>query len=97
MPERKGDPLEMFLAAAQMAAGALIFGLCGACTLRFLGTSLVTMVLDPSLAVGALTGLAMVAVVGGLPTAIGFLIMRGGYRWYRAAKAKPPPSAPPPG
>ena len=39
----------------------------------------------------------MPVVVGGLPTLLGFVVMRSDGRWRRRLKPKPPPSAPPPG
>ena len=75
-----------------MAVGALVFGLSGACTLTFLSVSLSSVVRNPDTALtGLATSIPMVAIIGGLPTIIGFFVMRGGYRWYRGEKPKPPP------
>jgi hypothetical protein len=68
-----------------------MFGLCGLCTGVFLITGLMPHE-DSMLAVIALVG-------GGIPTLIGFLVMRAGLKLYRGPKdePRPPPSAPPPG
>lgn len=91
MPDAQRDPTRRFFGAALTAVGGLIFGLCGLCTGVFLVTSLMPHE-DGMLAVIAL-------FVGGVPTLIGFFVMRAGLRLYRGGKdePKPPPSAPPPG
>jgi predicted benzoate:H+ symporter BenE len=91
MPDAQPDPTKRFFGAALTAIGGLIFALCGLCTGVFLVTGLMPHE-DPSFA-----GIAL--FVGGIPTAIGFLVMRAGLRLYRGVKdgPRPPPSAPPPG
>ncbi|HEX5262604.1 MAG TPA: hypothetical protein VFW13_03705 [Phenylobacterium sp.] len=99
MSEAPHDPTRRFFGATLTAVGALIFALCGLCTLTFLVASFVPQG-DRSFAVMAL-------VIGGLPTVAGYFTMRAGWRMYRTPKAmhispgearpipKPPPSAPP--
>jgi hypothetical protein len=99
MTDKPPDPTTRFFAAAQMAVGALIFGLCGACTLGFTAAMLANLRYSGSLG-EVMSSLLMFAIVGGLPTVVGFFVMRGGYRRYRAnppKPPKPPPSAQPPG
>jgi len=91
MPDPQPDPTKRFFGAALTAIGGLMFGLCGLCTGVFLVTGLMPHE-DAMFAVIAL-------FVGGIPTLIGFFVMRAGLRLYRGDKAvaTPPPSAPPPG
>lgn len=90
------DPLLRFIAGAETAVGVLILTLCGGCTLLLTGESLIAALSDTRNA-AALVGVPLYAVIGGAPAFGGFLLMRDGYRRYRAARPKPPPSAPPPG
>ncbi len=91
MPDAQPDPTKRFFGAALTAICGLMFGLCGLCTGVFLVTGLMPHA-DSSFAVIAL-------VVGGIPTLVGFVLMRAGLKLYRAGRGepRPPPSAPPPG
>jgi hypothetical protein len=89
------DDSRNFATSALIAAGLLMTALCGTCTAYFIGGPLWALArgdiagayLWPVVVVGALT-------VGGIPTLIGALILRSGLKRRRA---RPPPSAPPPG
>lgn len=82
-----------FAAAAMITAGGLILLLCGPCTLFFAGSALITLVTEQNTALSVQI-LIMALVVGGLPTLLGWFLLRSGLRRTRAAK--PPPSSPPP-
>ena len=88
---REPDRVERFFGAALAAAGGLIFGLCGLCTLSSAGTSLVAAIAyhQPLL----LGTVALSIAIGGLPTFGGFMLMRFGWRMYRG---KPVPRPRPP-
>lgn len=79
---RKGDPLGRFFAAAVIAVGALIFGLCGLCTAVFLVAGVMPHG-DSSFSFIAL-------FVGGIPALIGFMILRFGLAMYREEANRPP-------
>jgi predicted benzoate:H+ symporter BenE len=81
----KGDPVGKFFAGAVIAVGALIFGLCGLCTAGFLVASAVS----PG---GA--GLASMALIGAIPTGIGFLVLRFGLAMYREESNRERPADP---
>ncbi|HEY8004356.1 MAG TPA: hypothetical protein VIE16_09015 [Phenylobacterium sp.] len=74
----KPDPMNRFLGAAMIAVGGLIFGLCGLCTLTFLVAGMIPQG-DRSFSVIAL-------VVGGIPTGLGFLLLRGGLTMFRGRR-----------
>ena len=95
--KRQPDPTARFIGAALIAVGAMVFGLCGVCTLSFVGTGLYAMIRYPAGAGGSIALVPIVAIVGGGPTLLGFLIMRSGRRRFRANAPKPPPAVPPPG
>lgn len=72
-----------FFAAALMAAGGLIAGLCGTCTAGFVAFSLFDALRYPGGAGALLPALMMFAIVGGVPTLIGVLVFRAGWRRFR--------------
>jgi hypothetical protein len=85
--EPRPDPVQRFFGAALMAVGALIAALCGACTLLFIGVTLIGMASNPSnlglMLTGVFSGALVVAIVGGLPIVVGILIFRWGRRLFR--------------
>jgi hypothetical protein len=82
---RRGDSVGRFFAGAVIAVGALIFGLCGLCTAGFLVTS--------AISPGG-SGTAFVAlVVGGVPMAIGFMVLRLGLAMYREESNRVAPAS----
>ena len=87
----------VFGSALLMAVGALMIALCGGCTLFIAGATL------PGILTGARDAsyggplLILSLFLGGLPALLGVVLFRAGLRHYRAAGAKRPPSAPPPG
>ena len=81
----KGDPIGRFFAGAIVAVGALIFGLCGLCTLTFLVAGMIPHG-DRSFSIVAL-------VVGGIPTALGFMLLRFGISMYREESNRVRPDA----
>lgn len=83
---RRPDQTERFFGAGLVAVGALVFGLCGLCTLGFAGASLITSFayLSPSM----LWNVVLSVMVGGLPTYGGFLLMRFGWRMYRGIPSR---------
>lgn len=91
----RSDPVARLFATALLAVGALMFALCGLCSLAFAGSTIVNTVRYPSVE-GLLSGFVIVAIVGGLPTFLGFVVMRSGYRWRRRLMPTLRPSAPPP-
>jgi hypothetical protein len=74
----KSDPMARFVGGAMIAVGGLIFGLCGLCTLTFLVAGMIPHG-DWSFSVIAL-------VVGGIPAAVGFLILRAGLAMFRGRR-----------
>ena len=93
MADSHPDIVQRFFGAALMAVGGLIAALCGACSLVFVGVTLISMILNPGnlglMLTGVFSGALAVAIVGGLPTVVGILIFRWGRRLYR-----PPPPIP---
>jgi hypothetical protein len=87
---RPSDGVERVFGAALMAAGALVFSLCGLCTLGVAGSTLMSVARYPMHAGGALGSIALVGFVGGLPTLGGFLLMRFGWRMYSGQREPPP-------
>jgi hypothetical protein len=83
MSESNPDPVLRFLGGALVAVGALIFALCGLCTAGVLIASMVPHG-DHSFAVMAL-------VIGGIPTAIGFAMMRVGHALHMRHGPRPTP------
>ena len=77
------DPVQRFFGGALMAVGGLIAALCGTCTLVVMGFGVFGL-FDGSSSVGDLaSGVAVLALVGGLPTVLGVLIFRWGWGLYR--------------
>jgi len=74
----KSDSVARFIGGAMIAVGALIFGLCGLCTLTFLVAGMIPHG-DRSFSMIAL-------VVGGIPTALGFLLLRAGLTTFRGRR-----------
>jgi hypothetical protein len=97
MTDQPPDRTRAFFGAGLLALGVLMFTLCGLCTLVFAGWT-VRSAFDYPMRVGAFLGsFLLYGIFGGLPTLLGFLVMRAGRRRLRANAPKPPPSAPPPG
>ena len=72
-----------FVGGALMAVGGLIAALCGTCTVVWFGAMMID-AFRASVGVGNVLGLvALTAVVGGLPTLLGVLLARWGWRIYR--------------
>jgi hypothetical protein len=73
-----------------MAVGGLIAALCGTCTLVMFGTSVASMFTytrDVAAAVVALLyGGVVIGIFGGVPTLVGVLVFRAGWRRYRPAR-----------
>ena len=83
---RRPDPVLRFFGGAMVAVGALMFALCGLCTLTFLVTAII-----PG---GGRSFAVMALVIGGVPTAIGFGMMTLGHSIHQkhTPKAAPPRS-----
>ena len=77
------DRFERFLGAALLAGGALVFALCGLCTLSFVGSSVLSSFRYRGGAEGLAGGLLLYGLIGGVPTAGGLVLMRYGWRMYR--------------
>jgi hypothetical protein len=88
MTDEAPDSVERFFAAAQMAVGALIFGLCGACTVAFAGSTIASAVRYPGSVYDWLLFIPLVGFFGVGPTVLGFFMMRSGYRWFRGERGK---------
>jgi hypothetical protein len=82
---RNGDRVGRFFAGAVIAVGALIFGLCGLCTAGFMVAS--------AISPGGSGTAFMALVIGGIPTLIGFMILRFGLAMYREESNRAPPDA----
>jgi CHASE2 domain-containing sensor protein len=80
---RRPDPMIRFLGGLLIAVGALVFGLCGLCTIAFFVGGL--------LPHGDKSFLVMALVIGGIPTGVGFLLLRFGIAMSRSSS---PPNAP---
>jgi hypothetical protein len=86
MSERPRDPQgERFFGAGLMALGAIIAGLCGACTLAVAGDLAWSALRYPG-GMGSLSILILPAVVGGLPTFAGVSLFLMGLRRYRGGR-----------
>jgi hypothetical protein len=76
-------PVQKFFGAGLMAVGGLIAALCGACSVVLVGSSILSSLKYG----GGFPGLAgtaiLVTLVGGIPTFVGVLIARAGWRRYR--------------
>lgn len=77
------DPVVRFFAGALMAVGGLIAALCGTCTAGFVLFSVYEAVRYPIGAGALASNFAIFAIVGGLPTLIGVLLFRAGWRRFR--------------
>jgi hypothetical protein len=67
-----------------MALGALVVGLCGLCTAKFLGPSLWGVIKGGGgNASGFMVVLVIALAIDAIPVAIGILIFRAGLRIYR--------------
>jgi hypothetical protein len=89
--QARGDAsVRRFFGAALTAVGALMFGLCGLCTLAFFVSGFLPHE-DKTVS-------AIALVVGGVPALIGFAVMRLGLSMYKGdgAPRPRPSSAPPP-
>ncbi|HEX7761544.1 MAG TPA: hypothetical protein VF459_18700 [Caulobacteraceae bacterium] len=83
----EGNPGGRFFGALLMVVGTLIGLLSGLCSLGFF----VIMLSEPGGNSGAvISGLAMVAVIGGVPFAFGLVIFFVGRGLYRASRPKLP-------
>jgi len=80
------DPVQKFFGGALMAVGGLIAALCGTCTLVVMAFGVFGL-FDGSTSVGdLLSGVAVLALIGGLPTVLGVFIFRWGWGLYRPAR-----------
>jgi hypothetical protein len=86
---RSPDVVGRFFGAAIMAIGALVFTACGLCTLSFTGQSLHSMAQRPAGHAPVLGGLLFFAIVGGLPTFGGFMLMLLGWQMSFGPPATP--------
>ena len=82
-PDRRQD---RFFGALLMAIGGLIAGLCGSCTATFLISALGNLSAYPGDSLGLM---ALVLVVGVMPTILGLLVFRAGLRRYRGRHREP--------
>lgn len=87
MAQRR-DPLLAFIGGAIMGIGALVASLCGACTLLFGSGVLFDAMAGRGGGDGFQIDLPTVAIIGGVPTAIGLGLFFGGRSLYRSG-AKP--------
>lgn len=79
------DPVRRFLGGFLMAAGALIAGLCGTCSAAYVVVGVTEALRYPDGA-GMAVSLGAVALVGGVPTLVGVLLFRAGWRHFRGPK-----------
>ena len=83
-------PVAKLFGALLMAVGVLIAGLAGLCSAGFL----VMVLSQPGSASGALTGIPMILIFGGVPIAIGIGVFIGGRELWRGP-SRPSPRADP--
>jgi hypothetical protein len=80
-PPPQPTPVERFFGWLLVAVGGLMALLCGACTLTFWGVSFFGAIGGQPDALGAMAGLfVMVAIIGGLPTVGGVVLVWAGWR-----------------
>ena len=84
----EASPLQKFFGAGLMAVGGLMAALCGTCTLYFLGAAVQNAFYPEGLGSAALVSL-LALLIGGLPTALGLLLTRWGWRLRRPARRVP--------
>lgn len=82
------DKVTRFVAGALIAVGAVMVLLCGSCTLIFGGGGLVGLVRGEDVGLSGFL-VATAAIVGGLPTAAGFVLLLNGWKSWKANR--PPP------
>jgi hypothetical protein len=75
--------MDRFFGAALIAVGALVFALCGLCTLAFVGSTVTNAFRYSTGGRGMMMGLLMFGLIGGLPTIGGFFVMRVGWKMFR--------------
>lgn len=80
-----------FLTGALIAAGGLMVALCGTCTVAFAGPAVWAIATHRNDYMAPVV-IMFAAVLGGIPTLIGALMLRSGLKRHRAG-AKPPPPA----
>jgi hypothetical protein len=85
----EASPVQKFFGAGLMAVGGLMAALCGTCTLFFLVSAADNLRYPGGVVTAVGLGL-LSALVGGLPTAAGFLLARWGWRLFRPAPRVPP-------
>ncbi len=74
---------EKFLGCVGMAFGALVLGLCGLCTVKFVGPPFWGMIKGSQVAGGMLVeSLVFAAVFDAIPIVVGIAILRAGWRKY---------------
>ncbi len=78
-----------FFGALTMAVGALIFSLCGLCTLGVAGSTILSAMRYPMGAASIFNVMLFTTILGGLPTLGGFMVMRFGWRKYHSQSSKP--------
>lgn len=82
---QRAPQAERFFGSALMAIGALIGGLCGACTLFFAVGTVWSAFANPG-GMGSLNFLVVPIMVGGLPTFAGVSLFLAGLRRYRGGR-----------
>ena len=83
--EDSGRPVAKLFGALLMAVGGLIVGLCGLCSLAFMG----------AMGVGNAAGmLFLVAIFAGIPIMVGIFIFIGGRNLWRGPRPQSAPSSP---
>jgi hypothetical protein len=83
------NPLQKFIGGALMAVGGLIAALCGTCTVATIGYGLFDSLGGGVAADDLVSGVVMLGLIGGVPTVLGVLLFRWGWRLFRP----PRPSA----
>jgi hypothetical protein len=88
-----GSAVALFFGWMLIVVGGLIGGLCGLCTVVFIGAGMVSTATTGS---DASIDIVLALLVGGLPTALGAGIVFAGVTIIRGARApRPTPPAPP--
>ena len=81
------SPVRKFFGGALMAVGGLIAALCGLCTLGIIGFGLVDTLGNGSSADDLVGGVAVVSIIGGIPTGLGVLLFMWGRRLFAPRRA----------
>jgi hypothetical protein len=81
-----GSAVALFFGWMLIVVGGLIGGLCGLCTLVFIGAGMVSTATTGS---DASVDVILALVIGGLPTAVGAGIVFAGITIIRGARAPP--------